>query len=110
MDIKDIAKMYGKTDYYEMMTGRIFKLSKATYSKETDTTIVPIHPLKLNPSKLNTYPPTAPPITPRIIFLSNPPLVFMIWLASHPDIAPSTIDINILTNMFSSLYNIWICI
>ena len=42
MNIKDIAKMYGKTDYYEMMTGRIFKLSKATYSKETDTTIVPV--------------------------------------------------------------------
>lgn len=42
MDIKEIIKMYGKTDYYEMMTGRIFKMSQATYDQYTDTTFIPV--------------------------------------------------------------------
>ena len=30
MDIKDIIKTYGKNDYYEMNTGKIYHLSKMT--------------------------------------------------------------------------------
>ena len=42
MDIKDIVKMYGKTDYYEMMTGKIFHLSQMKYDSESKITLIPV--------------------------------------------------------------------
>lgn len=34
MDLKEIVKMYGWNDYYDMPTGRIFHLSKAVEESE----------------------------------------------------------------------------
>ncbi len=42
MDIKDIIKSYGYNDYYEMNSGRIFKLSDIQYDKERDISKVPV--------------------------------------------------------------------
>lgn len=43
MDIKEIIKTYGKVDYYEMRTGRIFKLSEMKYDEKNDETIIPVN-------------------------------------------------------------------
>ena len=42
MDIIEIYKMYGKTDYYDFNTGRIFRLSKMEYVKSMDVTRIPV--------------------------------------------------------------------
>lgn len=42
MDIKDIVKMYGKVDYYEMQTGRIYHLSQMSYHLFDNTTRIPV--------------------------------------------------------------------
>lgn len=40
--LEQIIKTYGKNDYYEMQTGRIFLLSKMQYHLFSDETIVPV--------------------------------------------------------------------
>lgn len=42
MDIKEIIKTYGKNDYYEMQTGRIFHLSQMKYHLYDNTTRIPV--------------------------------------------------------------------
>ena len=42
MDIKDIIKTYGKNDYYEMNTGKIYHLSKMSYHLFNNTTWIPV--------------------------------------------------------------------
>lgn len=42
MDIKEIIKTYGKNDYYEMQTGRIFQLSKMEYHLYSNETWIPV--------------------------------------------------------------------
>lgn len=41
MDIIEIIKTYGKNDYYEMQTGRIFALSKMVFDGQC--TIIPVY-------------------------------------------------------------------
>lgn len=42
MDITEIIKTYGKNDYYEMQTGRIFHLSQMKYHLYDNTTRIPV--------------------------------------------------------------------
>lgn len=42
MDIKDIIKTYGKNDYYDMNTGKIYHLSQMSYHLFDNTTRIPV--------------------------------------------------------------------
>ena len=42
MDIKEIIKTYGKYDYYEMSTGKLYRLSEMEYSLYHNKTIIPV--------------------------------------------------------------------
>lgn len=42
MKIEEIIETYGKNDYYEMSTGRIFKLSEMSYNPFLDITNIPV--------------------------------------------------------------------
>ena len=42
MDIREIIRTYGTTDYYEQNTGRIFKLSEMKYDGIKDETSIPV--------------------------------------------------------------------
>lgn len=42
MKLEEIIKLYGKNDYYEMNTGRIYQLSKMQYHLFSNETIIPV--------------------------------------------------------------------
>ena len=42
MKLEEIIKTYGNVDYYEMGTGRTFKLSEMTYNLYRNVTNVPV--------------------------------------------------------------------
>ena len=42
MTIEEIIKTYGKNDYYEMQTGRIYQLSKMQYHLFLNQTTIPV--------------------------------------------------------------------
>lgn len=42
MDIKEIYEMYGKVDYYEMQTGRIYHFSRMEYHLFNNQTYIPV--------------------------------------------------------------------
>ena len=42
MTIQEIIETYGKNDYYDMNTGKIYKLSEMKYFKEDDITEIPV--------------------------------------------------------------------
>lgn len=42
MKIEEVIKTYGAVDYYDMPTGRIFKISQATYNPTTNKSTIPV--------------------------------------------------------------------
>lgn len=42
MDIKEIIKTYGKNDYYDQATGKIYQLSKMEYHLFYNKTYIPV--------------------------------------------------------------------
>lgn len=43
MDIKEIIDVYGKNDYYDMLTGKTYCISKMEYHLFDNTTWIPVN-------------------------------------------------------------------
>ena len=43
MKLEEIIKTYGRNDYYDMNTGRIYKISQMEYHLFDNTTHVPVY-------------------------------------------------------------------